>query len=713
MGQQPTLKTLGDICIERLKYLREDNKLNDEIDYSEYEERLEYELRVIGDFSFQNIFLITRQVIRDARSKGIIVGPGRGSAAGSLVCYLSEITTIDPLKFGLYFERFLNPGRVTSPDIDVDFSDREVPIEFLKKVYGENRVIQVGTKGLFKVKSSLDQFARVFDVPFEEAKRINKCYDNDGNCINVDAALQYRNKYTELFKTAEFFAGSKRFRNQSKHPSAVIVTNEPIGRLIPLQQVTDSKTKKKVFTTEWDGDELDSIGFTKFDFLRVSSLQVIADTINQVNGSGHQVLPGAQDIFNDIDYSDRETLDLFNRADLVGIFQLWKPECISVAKAITFHGFKEVYQLTTILRPGIDRSEWINKHEDKQPVTFICRELEPILADTYGIFLFQEQIMKACSDLAGFTLAESDSVRKVIAKTSNIGDTLSLKPYEDKFISGCVKNGIVKSSAIKIWNEILARQNYSFNQSHAVAYSAISWVCAYLKAHHPLEFYVACLNDKNESRFIDDARSRGINILPPDVNKSKVEHSIEDGAIRIGLGQIKHVGKSAKTVCKKAPYINLSDFQTKTKISSDKFASLRSAGAFDALKNDEFSNAFVERLAPNHFIKMFKERDAVGYFVTGSPLEEYGGEMDGCETDAACGKKKIKIGGIITEIYEHEARTGAMHFLKVQSLIDEFDTVVWPDELQKSPSYGEHSVIVADGVVTNRGNYALSNIKIL
>lgn len=707
----PNLKTLGEICIKRLNDYNERGELY--LAYSKYWNRLMYELRIIGELGYENIFLITMQFIAYARSEGVVVGPGRGSAAGSLVCHCTGITRgLDPLRFGLRFERFLNPSRVTSADIDVDFSDREVPIRYLVEKYGANRVIQVGTKGLFKIKSALDEFARVFDISFADAKRITACFDDKGNAIK-DEAANWEKQYPELFETARVFADSKRFRNSSKHPSAVIVTSEPIGKLIPLQSVKDSKTGQRVLTTEWDGDELESIGFTKFDILRVSVLNVIADTVEMVNGSNPDSLPDAHAIFEWVPLDDPKTIALADRADLVGVFQLWKSDPIGIFQAITVKGFEDFYLITTVIRPGIDRSDFIKRHENPGRVNYVTPQLEPILSETYGMMLYQEQIMDVVHKLAGFTLAESDNIRKIIAKTSNMGDTLSLDPYKIKFIDGCVANGVSGRSAEEIWSQILAMQSYSFNKSHAVSYSLISWVTAYLKAHYPLEFLCASLNDKNEARFIDELKKYNLEVLPPDVQVSSSTHKIEDGALRIGLSCIKGVGKSGLKVQELQPFADYNDFISRCKLASDVMDVLERLGALDSLQRYDLLGS-SEDGDRDTTKRLNSERQLLGYYVSGDPLQNYEAELQGCVTNSNVGRKKIMLGGVVTKLKTHNARNGQMAFLAVQTTGDEFEVAIWPEDWKKVKGIvKEDKIIKAVGEKTERGNYSIGQIQVL
>jgi len=706
---QSNIAKLGSICIEKLKDLSEKNKLF--APYIDYQNRLYYELKIIKDLGYENIFLITRQFINYAIEKGVVVGPGRGSAAGSLVCYTCGITRgVDPIRFKLRFERFLNPARVTSADIDVDFSDREIPIEFLRNKYGKNRVIQVGTRGLFKIKSALDEFARVFDVSFDDAKRITSCFDADGEICKEKDLAEWELKFPELFKTARFFANSRRFRNPSKHPSAVIVTNEPIGKLIPLQSVVDSKTHDRVLTTEWDGDELDSIGYTKFDILRVSVLRLISDAINLINKEKPGSLPRPQDIFDWIDLNDKKTLELAGRAELIGIFQLWKPECLRLFESITVRGFEDFYHATTVIRPGIDRDEYIKCHEDPKEIKYLTPKLEPILKDSYGIILYQEQMMDICHYIAGFTLAEADTIRKVIAKTSNIGDTLSLKPYEEKFLLGCEKNGVTREKAKLIWEEILKRQTYAFNLSHAVAYSLISFVSAYLKAHYPIQFLCACMNDKNESRFIDELHRLKIPILPPDINSSGVEHTVENGSIRIGLTHVKNVGKSSENIVKFQPYQNRGDFESRCRgINSEAIKSLESVGAFDQLLEFDFvqKNGTIDKKKRLAF-----EKELLGYYVSGNPLDEYKNNLKDCIRNV--NEEKRYAGGILTKVKLHEASSGMMAFIAIQTYEDEIEFLVWPSDFKNYEMYLKVGNLVR-GLIkkTSRGGYSITDLALL
>jgi len=703
-----SIEKLREICQGKLAKLNEQGRLYASLE--EYQKRLDHELEIIASLTYENIFLITRQIINHAISKNVIVGPGRGSAAGSMVCYLSGITRgVDPIRFNLRFERFLNHSRVTSADIDVDFSDRDVPINFLKKVYGENKVIQVGTKSLFKIKSALDEFARVWKISFEDAKQITACYDNDGEIIDHATVAKFEAMYPDLFRVARFFGESGRYRNPSKHASAVIVVDEPVGKLIPLQSVEDSSTKKRILTTEWDGDELDAIGYTKFDILKVTSLNVISDTVNYVNSKKPGTLPNATEIFEWVDLKDKKTIELANNADVVGVFQLWKPECIKMFEKLTIREFEDFVLITTVIRPGIDREEFIDCHEHPDKVNYIVPELKPILKDTFGILLFQEQIMDVCHHIAGFTLIQADNIRKAIAKLSKKED---LESYTEKFINGCLAKGISRYNAERMWSEILKRQRYGFNRSHAVSYSLISFVTAYLKAHHPLEFLCACLNDKNEPRFIHQLKKHGFKILPPCVKRSGVDFTIEDDGIRVGLSAIKGVGANAENIVKARPFFGKAEFKSKSRISSDVYTALLSIGAFDCLKEvDEFSN---ESKKDVNNVRFASEKELLGYYVTGDPLSEYAERFKHCETSDQCRRPKIMIGGKVANIRTHAAAKGEMAFMTVETTQDTFEVVVWPEDWRKilgRITLG--SIFVATGLLTTRGSYSLKDFEIL
>jgi DNA polymerase-3 subunit alpha len=713
MPASESLKKLGKICIANLQGLRDTGKLF--APYPDYWNRLMYELRVIGDLGYEDIFLITMQAIQHARSKGVVVGPARGSAAGSLVCHTCGITHgVDPIRFGLRFERFLNPDRVTSADIDVDFSDREVPIQFLIDTYGENRVIYVGTKGLFKIKSALDEFARVFDVNFVDAKRVNKCFDDKGEVVKEEEHARWRAAYPDWFATAEFFADSKRFRNASRHPSAVIVADGPVGREIPLQSVTDSKTKKRVLTTEWDGDELEAIGFTKFDFLRISVLDVIRDTILMVNNRSPGTLPSPDTIFDDPDYTDRKTLELLDAADLNGVFQVWKGEPVGLFRKMNVRGFEDVYHVTTVIRPGIDRKEYLDAHANPNGVVYPAPILKEILGETYGLIMYQEQIMDLCHKMAGFTLAQADTIRKIISKTSNLGDTLSLEPYRVQFIEGCVTNGYDRALAETLWAEILKRQKYGFNKSHAVAYSLISWITAYLKAHHPHEFLVACLNDKNEGRFTDDLVKRGFTILPPDVQSSKVDHVVVQGGMRFGLRHIKGVGQGSKIIEQMQPFADRADFTQRCRLSSDVMDVLEAVGALDSLPDrDVLGNLVAKRQSAAG--RLAAERENLGYYVTGNPLDPFKDQLAGSCVNKNVAAKTIKLGGIVTRLKPHTTgKQKLMAFVTIQTAGDDIEVIIWPEDWDRVKDVlRPDTVLIGEGRRTERGGYALGRITIL
>ena len=701
---------LQKLCRENLQKFLKENKLA--ASPLEYVRRLEYELKAFGKSGYASIILIISDYIRWARENKIVVGPGRGSAAGSLVVFLSGITTIDPLRFGLIFERFLNPERVSLPDIDTDFSDRDSVIDYLREKYGQNRVAKVGVPSLYKPRSAIDELSHAFDVDFNENKRITKLI---GDADTFDEAFkaspvldEYEKKYREMFSMARKLHGT--VRQITTHPSAVILTRGPIGSEIPMQKAPGEAGKIGQLVTGWDGEELDSLGYVKLDILTVDNLSVINNTITMLADKNID--------FNDLPIDDRHALVGFEAGETVAVFQLEEPKTVSILQKLKDIKFQDVCAVNALIRPGLDVSQFINARNSGQ-VDYLIPELEPILRDTYGVILYQEQVMKMCVDLAGFTMAKADKVRKIIAKTANQRSVDGLKPIYEDFKKGYLEKGLDPDQFEKLWQKILACQDYIFNKSHACCYGYIAYADMYLKRHYPLQFMCSALQTKSREIYIKECERLGIKILPPDVNKSEENYTIEGDAIRMGLSCIKHVGAKAKVIISRRPYTDEFQMISRAKPNAKQIESLAYSGAFDCFGD---RSKIVKHLCKQGFNEQVSlgelasgEKEALGFYLVHDPLSQFSEELKGCTTPESV-KQPLHawIGGMVTRIKEHQAKTGMMAFVNLLTEGGESDVVVWPSDWpmqKKRIKIG--NVILARGKMTDKGSYSINEVTVL
>ena len=673
----------------------------------QYMRRLEYELRVYKDSGYSDVILIICDYIGWAKENGVVVGPGRGSAAGSLVVYLTGITTIDPIRFGLFFERFLNPDRVSLPDIDTDFSDRAAVIGYLQQRYGQNRVAKVGVPSLFKPRSAVDEFARELEITFDEAKRINKLV---GDAQTFDQAFQdapdlhaYVERYPELFKLARRSVGYVRMT--TTHPSAVILTKDPIGIEIPMQR---GRGEKEVLVTQWDGEELDTLGYVKLDILTIDNLRIIDECVNMLPEEGRP------DFYN-LPLDDKKTLDGFKRGETVGVFQLEEPKSVGILQGLDSVTFEDVCAVNACIRPGLDVAQFIHAHNDANLIVYDVPEVEPILSETYGVILYQEQVMQIMRDLGGFTMAESDKVRKIIAKTANQRSQDGLTAVHDKFKAGYLAKGLNPEQFDQLWSHILSCQNYIFNKAHATCYGYIAYADMYLKQHYPLQFMCAALQVRSKELYIKDCKRMGIEVRPPDVNRSAVNYTIEDDAIRMGLGNIKHVGKAAKVLARR-PYQDEFDLFEKAKPSRKVLSALVYGGACDALgerRQIAYTMCELDEQPTLGHLAM-EEKAHLGFYLIHDPLGDHEQALKGTVTPESRQPARGVVGGMISRVKVHEARTGPMAFVVLLTAQGEMDTLVWPSDFEiEKKKLVEGAVIMAQGRRTDKGNYSMSKIRVL
>lgn len=562
----------------------------------EVAERLEHELQVIKDTGFAGYFLVVWDFINFAKKHGIRVGPGRGSAAGSIVAYALGITNIDPLKHGLLFERFLNPERVSMPDIDIDFcyERRDEVIDYVTKKYGADRVAQIITFGTMLAKQAIRDAGRVFGVPYGRVDRIAKLVPEtlgitlaEALRISPELRLEYQadDEVRRIIDTAAKLEGMA--RHDSVHAAGVVISRDELPKYTPLQRKPGTET-----VTQYPMDVIRDIGLLKMDFLGLRTLTVIDQTL--------QIIKRCRGEEIDIDavpLDDPDTYRLLQKGDTIGVFQLESAGMRSLIRDLEPTTFADIVALLALYRPGPLQSGMVRefcdyKHGRKQ-ITYLHDLLEPILKETYGIIVYQEQVMRIATDLAGFTMAEADILRGAMSKKKP--EVLAMQ--REKFTKGAIANGVAKKTAEKVFDLVDHFAGYGFNKSHSTAYAVISYQTAYLKAHFPLEFMAALLtsimgNKDKVAQYVNDCRRQGIEIMPPDVNESFASFTpVDKKRIRFGLSAVKNVGEAAieriiETREKSGPFASIFDFCARIDggaINKRALESLIKGGAFDSL----------------------------------------------------------------------------------------------------------------------------------
>ncbi|MRM89977.1 DNA polymerase III subunit alpha [Faecalicatena contorta] len=580
----------------------------------ELRERLEYELNTIKNMGYVDYFLIVWDFIKYAKDHGIAVGPGRGSAAGSIVSYCLEITNIDPIRYQLLFERFLNPERVSMPDIDVDFcyERRQEVIDYVVRKYGKDRVVQIVTFGTLAARGVIRDVGRVMDLPYAFVDTIAKMIPTELN-ITIDKALKMNPELRKTYETDEqvkyLIDMSKRLeglpRHSSMHAAGVVISQKSVDEYVPLSRAQDGS-----ITTQFTMTTLEELGLLKMDFLGLRTLTVIQNAVGMVRHKNPEL------DMDRIDYNDKNVLDYIGTGKTDGIFQLESAGMKSFMKELKPHSLEDIIAGISLYRPGpMDFiPQYIRGKNDAGSITYDCPQLEPILAPTYGCIVYQEQVMQIVRDLAGYTLGRSDLLRRAMSKKK--GDVMQKERQtfvygdEESGVPGCVANGINEKTANKIYDEMIDFAKYAFNKSHAAAYAVVSYQTAYLKYYYPVEFMAALMtsvieNPSKVAEYIYTCRQMDIRILPPDINRGVADFSVDEGNIRYGLAAIKSVGKpviEAIAADRKefGPFKNLEDFisrmSVKDSLNKRVIENFIKAGALDGLggTRKQFMSIYVQ-----------------------------------------------------------------------------------------------------------------------
>ena len=640
----------------------------------ELKDRLAYELDTIRHMGYVDYFLIVWDFIKYAKDHGIAVGPGRGSAAGSIVSYCLGITTIDPIHYQLLFERFLNPERVSMPDIDVDFcyERRQEVIDYVTRKYGKDCVAQIVTFGTLAARGVIRDVGRVMDLPYAYVDSIAKMIPQELG-ITIDKALQMNPELRKLYESDETVTHlidmAKRLeglpRHCSMHAAGVVICQKPVEEYVPLSRAADG-----TITTQFIMTTLEELGLLKMDFLGLRTLTVIQNAVQLAR----KKQPDLQ--IDKIDYNDKAVLDYIGTGKTEGIFQLESGGMKNFMKELQPHSLEDVIAGISLYRPGpMDFiPQYIRGKNDRSSITYDCPQLEPILAPTYGCIVYQEQVMQIVRDLAGYTLGRSDLLRRAMSKKKAAVMEKERNTFvygdEETGVPGCIKNGIDEQTANKIYDEMIDFAKYAFNKSHAAAYAVVSYQTAWLKYYYPVEYMAALMtsvidNPTKVAEYIYVCRQMGIRILPPDINKGEADFSVDGGDIRYGLAAIKSIGRPVIRAIvndrkELGEFRNLEDFITR--ISSRELMNKRlvenliKAGALDVLggtrkqfmsiyiqivdhMQQEKKNSMVGQMSlfdvvseeqkEEFQIRMpdvgeyTKEKEVLGVYVSGHPLEPY------------------------------------------------------------------------------------------
>ncbi|NDV43139.1 DNA polymerase III subunit alpha [Flagellimonas sediminis] len=704
---------------------------------TEISERIDFELETIKNSGYPGYFLIVEDFIREARNMDVSVGPGRGSAAGSVVAYCLGITNIDPLKYDLLFERFLNPDRVSMPDIDIDFDDegRGRVMEYVINKYGANQVAQIITYGTMAAKSSIRDTARVLDLPLSDADRIAKLIPNMSKLNKIfgvdEAELKKRFRSEELEKVNELLNISESedlegqtvnmarvlegsLRNTGIHACGVIITPDDITNFVPVSTAKDSD----LYVTQFDNSVVESAGLLKMDFLGLKTLTLIKDTVKIVKArTGIELIP------DDFPLDDEKTYELFQRGDTVGIFQYESPGMQKHMKNLKPTVFDDLIAMNALYRPG--PMEYIpsfiaRKHGDEE-ITYDLADMEEYLKETYGITVYQEQVMLLSQKLAGFSKGDADVLRKAMGKKI----FALLQKLKPQFLDGGEKNGHPRDILEKIWKDWEAFASYAFNKSHSTCYAYIAYQTAYLKAHYPAEYMAAVLsNNMNDIKqvtfFMEECKRMGLQVLGPDVNESYYKFAVnKDNAVRFGMGAIKGVGRSAvETIVenrkKDGPYKSIFDLAKRVDLRSANkkaFENLALAGGFDSFTNthraqyfhdDGDGITFLEKAVrygskfqenenssqvslfgdasevqiPEPIVppceewgtmeKLRREKEVVGIYISGHPLDDFKKEITAfCNADVSAFSnleahvnRELSVAGVITDVQHRVSKNG-------------------------------------------------------
>ena len=721
--------------------------------------KLDYELSVIQKMGYVDYFLIVWDFINYARTHGIPVGPGRGSAAGSLVSYTTGITNIDPIRYNLLFERFLNPERVTMPDIDIDFcyERRSEVIDYVIEKYGKDCVTQIVTFGTLAARGVIRDVGRVMDLPYNFCDTIAKNIPNELN-ITIDKALIMNPELRSMYESDEtvkrLIDMAKRLeglpRHTSMHAAGVVISQKAMDEYVPLSRSSDG-----TITTQFVMTTIEELGLLKMDFLGLRTLTVISDAVKLVE-KNH----GIKIDVDNIDYDDKKVLDSIGTGRCDGVFQLESAGMKNFMKELKPQSLEDVIAGISLYRPGpMDFiPKYIKGKNEPESVTYVCKELEPILEPTYGCIVYQEQVMQIVQNLAGYTMGQADNIRRAMSKKKQYVIDAERQNFvygnEEQGIKGCIANGISEQAANQIYDSMVDFAKYAFNKSHAAAYAVVAYQTAYLKYYYPVEFMAALMtsvidNTRKVAEYIYSCRQMGIKVLSPDINEGEGRFLATKDGIRYGMYAIKSIGRQVIDIIlaereANGKYITLSDFLSRVagrEVNKRAVENLIKAGACDGLDgnrqqmllvyntlidnlNQEKKNSLAGQMSlfdlvseeekkayevrfPNveeytKEIKLGFEKEVLGIYLSGHPLEEYEEKwrknisavtadfMLDEETNAVKIKdnQSVVIGGIITEkTIKYTKQNKAMAFITIEDLFGTVEVIIFPRDYEKYSRY--------------------------
>ena len=716
----------------------------------EIDERAKYELKIINEMGFDAYFLIVWDFINYAKTHGVPVGPGRGSAAGSLIAYTLGITDLDPIKHHLFFERFLNPERISMPDVDIDFGDgRERVIDYVTEKYGKDKVCQIITFGTLSAKAAIKAVARVNDIPFEVSNKVSQTVPSDPG-IKIDEALEnspdFKKIYDEDAQMRQIIDESRNIEgikcNTGMHAAGVIIAHQPLDEVVPVQRAKEGNV-----ITEFQKEDCEKIGLLKMDFLGLKNLTIIVQTLEMVK-KRH----GIDIDINNIPLDDEETYKMLMTGNTDGVFQLESAGMKQLVKDLKPSVFEDLGALVALFRPGPLGSgmvkDFVERKHGRQEIKYAHPALEPVLKDTYGTLVYQEQIMQIFQILADYTLGGADGVRRIMAK-KHPEDLVKL---EGPFIEKAVGKGMSAEDAKTLFDQIGSFAAYCFNRAHSACYAFVAYQTAYLKAHYPVEYISAMLTNSKDDQaktqlYITEAQKTGIKVLPPDINKSNAEFTPDGDNIRFGLNSVKGIGEAVlksleEERAKNGEFKSMADFTQRINprvVNRKTLENLVKAGAFACLEpcrkkifnniDNILSSAAREAearelgqvslfagLAGNQSGNSYQmqafelygddtefldkeiqefEKDLLGFYVTSHPLESIRDKLpfltthNIIDTENLPNDSKVTICGLLTSVRQIPTKKDPTKFLKAGVIMDltgELDFVAFHKTLQECNS---------------------------
>ena len=699
----------------------------------EVSQRLEYELSIIHRMGYDSYFLIVWDFINHSREQGISVGPGRGSAAGSIVAYLLGITNLDPLKYDLLFERFLNPERVTMPDIDIDFCyiRREEVIDYVKERYGYDHVAQIVTFGTMAAKGAVRDVGRALGMSYAQVDAIAKLIPNELK-MTLDKAMKASTEFRHIYESSEEARRLIDFarkveglpRHSSTHAAGVVIAKHPLTDYLPVS------VSEGTLVTEFDKDHVEELGLLKMDFLGLRTLTVISDTLNNIKATRGETVD-----INAIPLEDELTSKMLCEGRTGAVFQMESSGMTNLVKDLAPKNFADLIPTVALYRPGPLGSgmvdDFIGGRHGRKKVTYMHPLLEPILKETFGVVLYQEQVMQIVQVLAGFSLGQADLLRRAMGKKKHE----ILMAQKENFLKGCAENHIDAELANTIFDLLTHFADYGFNKSHSAAYALVAWQTAYLKAHYPAEFMAAMLTSVMDNAnkvpvYIELAHRMGIKILPPDINASDIMFGVDKKDIRFGLAAVRNVGENAIKAIMAArrqdgPFTSLLDFCTRidmTTVNKRVIESLIKCGAFDSLGakrsqllkvleptvgeaqrrqkdfahgqlglfGDVMQDEAADMKLPDMeeapiLVRLGWEKENTGFYITGHPLDEYQdkiGHLPRLETLLSSGikdKQTLRVAGLVSECKRITTKKGeTMCFVTIEDYTEQMEATVFP-----------------------------------